>query len=209
MRFRSTQSAIIKYYIVGNWKTLVFARFVTNSTIASSITPERNITYFIWKGDQMLETDLQRYVIDVVRERGGAAYKLSHRFAIGVSDLLVKLIDPQPTLAAGTKFNRLPAMLLEVKQHEGVNTSPYPFKLDLSRPQQDFLRDFHDAGMRVGVLSFLQRNGKLNLSAAVFELDSLITAGLTVHPNQHKSLGRKPDERDRALYQILEDYARG
>lgn len=153
----------------------------------------------------MKETDLQKYTIDVVRARGGAAYKLSHRFALGVSDLLVKL----PTRVTTDRRDLMRAMLLEVKQHEGVNTSPYPFKLDLSRPQQDFLRDFHNAGMRVGVLSFLQRNGKLNLSAAVFEFDSLITAGLTVHPNQHKSLGRKPDERDRALYQILEDYARG
>ncbi len=183
----------------------------------------------------MLETDLQKYVIDVVRARGGAAYKLSHRFAIGVSDLLVKLPNigtsvssPDETdkphgkcRACGARLNQhlvgigkgfvreLPALLLEVKQHEGVNTSPYAFKLDVTRPQQQFLRDFQFAGMRVGVLSFLQHNGKLNLAAAVFELDSLITAGLTVHPNQHVSLGRRPESRDEMLYGILEGYTRG
>lgn len=154
----------------------------------------------------MKETALQKYVIDVVRARGGAAYKLSHRFAIGVSDLLVKLPNLHFAKESGDSY---PAMLLEVKQHEGVNTSPYPFKLDVTKPQQNFLRGFGRAGMRVGVLSFLQQNGKLNLAAVVFTLDQLKVMGYTALPEMHVSLGRKPEQRDAALYQVLKDYANG
>lgn len=158
----------------------------------------------------MKETALQKYVIDVVRANGGAAYKLSHRFAIGVSDLLVKLKPKNTIVKPGEFFKPMfSAMLLEVKQHEGVNTSPYPFKLDVTRPQQDFLRDFGRAGMRVGVLSFLQQNGKLNLAATVFTLDQLKEMSYTALPETHMSLGRKPEQRDAKLYQLLEDYANG
>lgn len=181
----------------------------------------------------MKEIELQKYVIDVVRANGGAAYKLSHRFAIGVSDLLVKLPDQGTSIchpneidkphgkcrACGARLNQhlvgvgkgfvreFPSMLLEVKQHEGVNTSPYPFKLDVTKPQQNFLRDFGRAGMRVGVLSFLQQNGKLNLAACVLSLDTLDRLKYTVHPDNHASLGRKPEDRDAAMYRMLENYA--
>lgn len=147
-------------------------------------------------------------MIDVVRARGGAAYKLSHRFAIGVSDLLVKLNDTSATFKEPT----LPAMLLEVKLAHGAplgrNMNTRQFKLEVTRPQKEFLQDFGRAGMRVGVLSFLENNGKLELYGAIFELDRLKAAEYRVSTLDHMPL-RPVKERDAKLYQMLEDYARG
>lgn len=157
----------------------------------------------------MKEVDIQRHVIDVVCKRGGTAYKLSHRFAIGVSDLLVKL-PSTPLSPCGC--DAVPAMLLEVKLAHGApldrNIVPREFKLDVTRPQEQFLRDFRRAGMRVGVLSFLEANGKLELYGAIFELDKLKAAGYRVSTIDHVPL-RPVKERDAKLYQILEDYANG
>lgn len=113
----------------------------------------------------MKETVAQSFIIQSVRNASGAANKLSNRFMIGVSDLLVKLPSR-------------PALLVEVKmQHVGVTTSvAHQFKLDVTVPQVKFLSDYHAAGMPVCIMSLVERGGKgrRDLYAAVFKLDTLV-----------------------------------
>lgn len=156
----------------------------------------------------MKETDIQSHVIKVVRARGGAARKLSHRFNLGVCDLLIKLDFDRKRHMLGL-FKPFPAMLLEVKLHYGTRDSRRPFKLDVTRPQQEFLCEFASAGMKTGVLSFLHHGSISSLAMAVFELDMLQASSYTVLPDMHDNLGRDPDKRDARLIDILENYAQG
>lgn len=97
----------------------------------------------------MKETDLQSLTIKAVRLHGGAAHKLSNRFLVGVSDLLVKL-------------PLLPAALLEVKYDERAKFDPAaPITPGVTPLQHKFLKDYHAAGMACGVLSFLKADGRL------------------------------------------------
>jgi hypothetical protein len=89
------------------------------------------------------ELKLQKDVCQLIEAHDGFARKLSHRFVIGVADLLIKLPDH-------------PAALLEVKRNR------YPAKaktivLDVTKQQRRFLWSAHCAGMSAGVLSFLQQ----------------------------------------------------
>lgn len=101
------------------------------------------------------ETVLQSDVIEGVRAAGGAARKLSHRFLIGVSDLLVKMPGA-------------PAALIEVKK-DTMPTRGYTItiKPDLTVLQRKFLEEFHRAGMPAYVLSFLIGNKRRKWAALV------------------------------------------
>lgn len=155
----------------------------------------------------MKETDIQSHVIKVVRANGGAARKLSHRFNLGVCDLLIQL----PTFISKSTTN-IPPMLLEVKLRHGAtlhkNLRGAQFMLDVTRPQREFLKEFRAAGTRVGVLSFMEKRGLIELYGAVFELDRLERAGYRVDTLDHMPL-RPMQERDAKLYRMLEDFARG
>lgn len=110
----------------------------------------------------MLETSLQKDVIDAMREAGGAATKLSNRFLIGVSDLLIKLPSYD-------------AMLVEVKknQYPVVATVDSCVHMDVTQKQMQFLREYWSAGMTCGVLSFLydRYKGKRMMHGAYLSLD--------------------------------------
>lgn len=98
----------------------------------------------------MDELTLQQLIIDAVNDKGrGRAHKMNNRFLVGVSDLLVKL-------------PRWPAGFLEVKQRLYPSTDER-FLLDVTHPQQRFLREFHDAGMPCGIASFLQEGSGAGL----------------------------------------------
>ena len=121
----------------------------------------------------MNELRAQRLVVEAVRERGGAAHKLSSRFLIGVSDLLVKL--PQR-----------PAALVEVKLHKfKVSvTERAPFTLDLTHAQEKFLTDYASAGMVCGVMSFVEL--PLNrLFVRCLRLDDARAAGYRASIDSH------------------------
>lgn len=90
----------------------------------------------------MNELGYQKLIIDVVRDAGGAAFKLSNRFLIGVPDLLVKL-------------PRCEAALLEVKLNPFPKKSP-TIRLAVTRPQELFLQKFRKAGMITGYVSILR-----------------------------------------------------
>lgn len=154
----------------------------------------------------MKETALQSYVISVVRANGGAARKLSHRFNLGVSDLLIKLIEPQ--FVSQSKLTRYPAMLIEVKQRHGSNEGNRAFDLGLTVPQREFLKEFAAAGMRVGVLSFIQPLRKRELYAAMFDLDRLERVDYRALPSDHTPLGRDA-QRGEYMFTRLRNFANG
>jgi hypothetical protein len=97
----------------------------------------------------MKEIELQTDIINAVRQHGGAAHKLSHRFSVGVVDLLAK--PPYE-----------PARLIEVKLNERPARLDTPITLDITRPQVEFLQDYYNSGMIAGVLSlvFDRKKGK-------------------------------------------------
>lgn len=99
----------------------------------------------------MKETDVQKRVIDAVRAHGGAAHKLSNRFLVGVPDLLIKLPG-------------LPAFIMEVKLDKRAvfpDNNRHPVVPDVTRAQWNFLKEYHDASMMTGVLSFVQHKRQL------------------------------------------------
>lgn len=128
-------------------------------------------------------------VVKAVKASGGAGCKLSHRFVVGVSDLLVKL-------------THRPAMLLEVKFAKygpGIHDN-HVVKLDVSHLQQNFLRDYRNAGMLTGVLSAVLVGQRLLL--AVFNLDVMTRSSYTVQVSDHQTDGRKPE----AIVEMLGDF---
>jgi hypothetical protein len=134
------------------------------------------------------EIALQKLVVDAVKANGGMAHKLSNRFLVGVADLLVKMPNG-------------PATLLEVKQREwGPQLNR--FILDVTVPQQRFLKNYADAGMTCGVMSFVQRGGRKDLSVAIFGIDELITTRFYVMLASHESLGA-PSNREFNLINTL------
>lgn len=98
----------------------------------------------------MKELQLQNLIIDVVRDHGGAARKLSHRFSVGVPDLIVKVPG-------------VPAVLFEVKKNKWPVRGSV-VKLDVTVPQLRFLKEFSNAGMDAGVISFAERDRMWRIS---------------------------------------------
>lgn len=95
----------------------------------------------------MIEVGLQTALIKAFRSGGGAAHKLSNRFLVGVSDLLVKMPGN-------------PAWLLEVKRNKRpIRQTSIP-DAGVTPIQDKFMRDFRDAGMITGVVSFLYEDRK-------------------------------------------------
>lgn len=142
----------------------------------------------------MKEIELQQLMIDVARKRGGEGHKMSNRFLVGVSDLMIKLPNT-------------PACLIEVKQ---ATYSPRHFKqenhlfrLDVTAPQKAFLRDFHKAGMNCGVGSFIQTNkGIRDLYLNIYDLPRLEKRGFNALIKDHMPLGDHTTREDR-IYNLL------
>jgi len=147
----------------------------------------------------MNELNLQSMIIGVVNEKGhGHAHKLSSRFLVGVVDLLVKL-------------PKWPAGLLEVKQRD-FPASDARFALDVTLPQQRFLRQFDAAGMPCGVASFLQAGTgaglKLWLNVSTWETMSYgdtTVAPFSMTRTAYTFLG-KHDERADKILSLLDDW---
>lgn len=143
----------------------------------------------------MKETDLQSMLVDAVEYARGRGHKMSNRFLIGVSDVIVKL-------------PKWPAGFIEVKQR-AYPTSDKPFELDVTTPQANFLRDFDAAGMPCGVASFLQSGvgtgKKIWLSVMTYRTlaytDDTV-APFTISRSAHHDLGRS-DERLKNIVTIL------
>lgn len=138
-----------------------------------------------------LELDLQKRIVDVVREHGGYAHKMSHRFLVGVVDLSVKL-------------PRHPAMFLEVKKDDLPKKADH-VDLNLTVPQMRFLRDYHNAGMITGAVSFLLDGPRLRV--AVFSYPRLAEVGKYIPVSEYFCLSRRRQESDRELLSLLNLHA--
>lgn len=137
----------------------------------------------------MKEIQLQKLVIDALRDNGGAGHKLSSRFLIGVSDLLIKH-PARPAALYEVKLNKFAASGLD----------DHVFKLDVTVPQQDFLRKYHNAGMPVGVLSGVMRGTKLYLCCYPFlEVEAL---SYVAKVSDHVDMGRG-DERKQFIFKYI------
>ncbi len=78
------------------------------------------------------ELALQSEICKSVRAQGGYALKLSHRFIVGVPDLLICMPG-------------YPAMLIEVKDL-GVVTDKFDLKVPVTPKQREELKKFNEAG---------------------------------------------------------------
>lgn len=137
----------------------------------------------------MIEVELQTLIKLSVRSQGGAAHKLSNRFMVGVSDLLVKLPS-------------FPAALIEVK-HQRFSakvSDDRVFKLDVTVPQQQFLRAYRQAGMRCGIASGIQKGRHLYLLLLV--LDRAHTTGYTARVGDHVAMGAGEARMDAICQQL-------
>lgn len=143
----------------------------------------------------MKETDLQLTIVDIVNDRGGYARKLSHRFLVGISDLLIKLPE-------------YPAIKVEVKQRIALGGGEREFVLtDLTRLQKDDLMTAQAAGMNSAVFSFLQtRDGIRTLYGAAFMIKTLFRDDYRINVAQHVFMG-KPEEREERIWQELRKVA--
>lgn len=140
----------------------------------------------------MNETEMQQLIVEAVQEDGGFCRKLSHRFNVGVVDLIVK-------------HPKFPAGLLEAKRHDYLtSTGDTRFKLDVSGPQKRFLRDADKAGIWCGVASFIQqkRVGLKSLRFCVYTLRAMDEYGYIADAADHIELGG-PDERNSNIRQEI------
>lgn len=144
----------------------------------------------------MREVEYQSLVVDVVRAQSGAATKLSNRFLIGVSDLLVKLPDCK-------------AMLVEVKLEHAQTMNDREFCLDVTALQKKFLREYAAAGMCCGVLSFVEWRGlgRRGLHVAAFSLVKIEQMCYRVCISDHLSL-IDPKTRDARIIGKLKEICR-
>jgi len=86
----------------------------------------------------MSELKLQSWIINQIKQEGGAGVKLSNRFLTGVPDLLLKPKD-------------FPACVVEVKvgkYYKSTNT----WRWEPTKLQLDFLKEWRDAGMVTAVV---------------------------------------------------------
>lgn len=149
----------------------------------------------------MIETEAQQLVVRAVKDGGGQALKFNNRFMIGVCDLFIKLPTCQP-------------MLLEAKLH---NLSPRTLEagfhiadIGCTKLQKDFLRDWGDAGMLTGVVSFLQENNKgvASLRMALYSRGEMLKRRWSADIDDHVMLGG-PSERFFNIRQQLIEFANG
>lgn len=126
----------------------------------------------------MRELDVQNLICKAVNAKGGFAKKLSHRFLVGVPDLLVKM--PKP-----------PAALIEVKWREAPRDPAHKFTLEVTKPQELFLRDARRAGMVTGVCSAVSRRSALWL--CFMTLGEALHADFTLDAAAHVAVGSNRD----------------
>ncbi len=150
----------------------------------------------------MIETECQKLVVDAVTAHGGRALKFNNQFLVGVVDLLIKL----PTY---------PAFVLEAKKNDFAASTinrdgAFTFNLDVTTKQKQFLNDWYGAGMRTGVISFIQQKGSNvnSLRVACYSKVDLRRRGWVAMIQDHVPLGDK-SRRNETLVAMLTSFAGG
>lgn len=147
----------------------------------------------------MIETEMQQLIVDAVKEGGGQAIKFNNRFIVGVCDLLLKMPGHQP-------------MILEAKKIDlSARTQNHVWDVGCTKKQQDFLRDWHEAGMLTGVVSFIQTPGRepiRTLRMQIIPYETVLHTNWCVFQSDHRPLGEK-SERLLNIRQALIGFANG
>lgn len=118
----------------------------------------------------MNELSAQAMIVKAIQDEGSFALKLSHRFLVGVPDLLVHMRN------AGTA-------LMEVKLHKG-GARDVEYELGVTALQNRFLKEAVRSGMKAGVISLYERN-----KAGIRDF------GMTVQPvDEHENYRSKMSE---------------
>ncbi len=139
----------------------------------------------------MIETECQQLIVQAVKEGSGQALKFNNRFMIGVCDLFVKLPGHQP-------------MLLEAKLIKlSPKTRSHVWNVGCTKLQQDFLRDWHEAGMLTGVVSFILSGDVRTLQMALYEYERMVTNNWEVLQVAHKPLGEKSERLTNIREQLI------
>ena len=137
----------------------------------------------------MIETECQALIQHAVEAAGGRALRFNNRFLVGVADLLIQLPARR-------------AVILEAKLITlSPKTTSHVWDVGCTDRQKAFLRDWHNAGMLTGVVSFVQHHGVglKSLQIGLFEY-TLIERGAYIQQmpmkwhvrlEQHKPLGDK------------------
>lgn len=125
----------------------------------------------------MNELQAQSLVVKAVRDDGGYAFKLAHKFLIGIPDLLIQIPGH------GTS-------LWEVKLARKTLLSDTA--LNLTAKQLKALRDFTKAGGTAGVISFLQTPRVLYIGVSTrFFLEMPVTQYRTLDRGQREIMVRR------------------
>ena len=154
----------------------------------------------------MIETDCQSLIVTAVEAHGGKALKFSNRFFTGVADLLIQL--------PGHSACILEAKLITLSK-KTIETG-HTWDVGCTVPQQRFLREWGEAGMKTGVVSFIQEHGVglKTLRMAVYRYDVLSTGGHSqpttggpllpwvIQSYQHDLLGGKSERNDNIIAQL-------
>ncbi len=143
----------------------------------------------------MIETECQKLVVDAVKEGGGQAIKFNNRFMVGVCDLFIKLPGHQP-------------MLLEAKLIKlSPKTRNHVWDVGCTKLQQDFLRDWHEAGMLTGVVSFILSGDVRTLQMALYTYEHLASLPANtrwrVWQEDHRPLGEKSERLTNIREQLI------
>lgn len=149
----------------------------------------------------MIETECQKLIVDAVIESGGQAMKLNNQFINGVVDLFIKLPGHQP-MWLEAKLHKFSAKTLVAGHHIA--------DIGCTKLQQDWLRDWHEAGMLTGVVSFIQEQGKdvRSLQMCVYSYEAMLLDNWGAHTRDHRPLGEK-SERLTNIHQQLIEFANG
>lgn len=146
----------------------------------------------------MIETECQQLIVEAVVDGGGRSLKFNNRFMVGVCDLLIKMPLHQP-------------MMLEAKLvHLAPSTVSHVWKSGCTEIQKRFLRDWNDAGMLTGVVSFIQRKGQdvRSLEMAVIPYQQMVNNAWSVYQIDHLPLGDKSERFDN-IRSMLRNFANG
>lgn len=149
----------------------------------------------------MIETEAQQLVIDAVVETGGCGVKFNNRFIVGVPDLLLQ-IPGHGAMILEAKLHKFSAKTLAAGHHIA--------DIGCTAKQQMYLRDWGQAGMLTGVVSFVMEQGAdvRSLRMAIYPYAQLPRWGWAVRVDDHRPLGEK-SERLTNLRQQLIEFANG
>lgn len=115
----------------------------------------------------MKEVDAQKMIVDAIRAHHGFAMKLTHKFFVGIPDLLIQMRE-------------FTTSLWEVKINDAPKSPTSTVHLALTKLQQKTLKDYVDAGGIGGAISILRTPTELLMGA--FEYDILMYRDAYIWP---------------------------